>query len=79
MNNFEFYKNLQFNLIKQKNLRKAKLILPNEKIPTNTIKTFDLGNRKIRVKAWKSGHTDNDLSIYDEKTKFFWSEIIFVD
>ena len=79
INNFEFYKNLQFNLIKQKNLRKAKLILPNEKIPTNTTKTFDLGKRKIKVKAWKSGHTDNDLSIYDEKTKFFWSEIIFIN
>ena len=25
------------------------------------------------------GHTDNDLSVYDENSKIFWSENIFVD
>jgi len=77
--NFEFYKNLQFNLIKQENIKKARLILPNQKVKIGKIKTINIGNREIEIKAWKSGHTDNDLSIYDKKTRFFWSENIFVE
>tara|TARA_B100000287_G_scaffold240102_1_gene225692 strand:- start:145 stop:1104 length:960 start_codon:yes stop_codon:yes gene_type:complete len=77
--NFEFYKNLQFNLIKQESIKKARLILPNQKVKIGKTKTINIGNREIEIKAWKSGHTDNDLSIYDKKTKFFWSENIFIE
>ena len=77
--NFEFYKNLQFNLIRQDSIKKTKLIVPNQTVEIGKIKTIDIGNRKIEIKAWKSGHTDNDLSIYDKKTRFFWSENIFVE
>ena len=78
INNFEFYKNLQFNLIKQESIKQAKLIVPNQTVKVGSIETIDLGNREIEIQAWKSGHTDNDLSIYDKKTKFFWSENIFI-
>ncbi len=77
--NFEFYRNLQFALIKENNIKEAKLILPDIHIKTGETMRVNLGDREIILKAWKSGHTDNDLSIYDEKTKFFWSENIFVD
>jgi len=77
--NFEFYKNLQFNLIKQESIKKARLILPNQKVRIGKTKTINIGNREIEIKAWKSGHTDNDLSIYDKKTRFFWSENIFIE
>ncbi len=77
--NFEFYKNLQFNLIKQESIKKAKLIVPNQIVKVGKTKTINIGNREIEIKAWKSGHTDNDLSIYDKKTRFFWSENIFVE
>ncbi|MAI60239.1 MAG: hypothetical protein CMM92_04390 [Rickettsiales bacterium] len=78
INNFEFYKNLQFNLIKQESIKQAKLIVPNKTVKVGSIETIDIGNREIEIQAWKSGHTDNDLSIYDKKTKFFWSENIFI-
>jgi quinoprotein relay system zinc metallohydrolase 2 len=78
INNFEFYKNLQFNLIKKESIKQAKLIVPNQTVKVGSIETIDLGNREIEIQAWKSGHTDNDLSIYDKKTKFFWSENIFI-
>ena len=78
INNFEFYKNLQFNLIKQESIKQAKLIVPNQTVKVGSIETIDIGNREIEIQAWKSGHTDNDLSIYDKKTKFFWSENIFI-
>ena len=45
---------------------------------SNETKIIDLGERLVEIKAWKTGHTDNDLSIYDKKTKTFWSENIFV-
>ncbi len=76
--NFEFYKNLQFNLIKQKSIKQTKLVVPNKTVKVGKIETIDIGNREIEIRAWKSGHTDNDLSIYDKKTKFFWSENIFI-
>ena len=79
INNFEFYKNLQFNLIKQESIKQAKLIVPNQTVKVGSIETIDIGEREIEIKAWKSGHTDNDLSIYDKKTKFLWSENIFVE
>lgn len=44
----------------------------------NQILKIDLGEREIEIKSWNSGHTDNDLSVYDKKTKIFWSENIFV-
>ena len=76
--NFEFYKNLQFNLIKEESIKQTRLVVPNKTVKVKKIETIDIGNREIEIKAWNSGHTDNDLSIYDKKTKFFWSENIFV-
>ena len=40
---------------------------------------IDLGDRKVEIEAWPSGHTDNDLSIFDFQTKTFWSENLFID
>ena len=77
--NFEFYKNLQFNLIKKDSIKQTKLIVPNQIVEIGKIKTINIGNREIEIKAWKSGHTDNDLSIYDKKTRFLWSENIFIE
>jgi len=78
INNFEFYKNLQQSNIKSKSLKTAKLIEANVIVKTNKILKVDLGNRIIEIRAWESGHTDNDLSVYDTKTKIFWSENVFV-
>ena len=76
--NFEFYKNSQYSNIENESLKNLKLVKADLLIKTNTEKKIDLGERIIEVKAWKSGHTDNDLSVYDLKTKTFWSENVFV-
>jgi len=78
VNNFEFYKNSQFNTIKSKTLKKAKLVQANVFVKINETLEIDLGERIIEIRAWESGHTDNDLSVYDKKTKTFWSENVFV-
>jgi len=79
LSNFNFYKELQSNNIESEVLKNTKLIKANIKIKTENILAVDLGERVVEIKAWKSGHTDNDLSVYDLNTKTFWSENIFVD
>ncbi len=79
INNFEFYKALQFNLTKDASLKETKLILANKFVKKNETLKINLGDRNLTIKAWSSGHTDNDVSIYDENSKIFWSENIFVD
>jgi quinoprotein relay system zinc metallohydrolase 2 len=34
---------------------------------------LDLGKRRITLKAWKPAHTDNDLSVFDHKTRVFFT------
>lgn len=79
LSNFNFYKELQANNIENELLKDAKLVKANLIVKIDKNIEIDLGDRIVEIKAWKSGHTDNDLSVYDLKTKTFWSENIFVD
>ncbi len=78
LSNFNFYKNQQLSNIQDDSIQEAQLVKANVLIKTNKTKIIDLGERFVEIKAWETGHTDNDLSIYDKKTKTFWSENIFV-
>lgn len=53
--------------------------------PTLTVKTgqsiaLDLGGRTLTVTGWAKAHTDNDVTVLDEKTKTLWTgDLLFVD
>jgi quinoprotein relay system zinc metallohydrolase 2 len=44
--------------------------------PTKTISgvgTLDLGDRTLTLRTWKTAHTNNDLTVYDEKSGTLWT------
>ena len=48
--------------------------------PVTESMTLDLGNRPLRLAAWQSAHTNNDLTVYDEKTRTLWAaDLLFME
>ena len=42
--------------------------------------TLDLGDRTIRLRAWRPAHTDSDLTVHDDKTDTWWlADLLFVE
>jgi quinoprotein relay system zinc metallohydrolase 2 len=45
-----------------------------------TIARFDLGDRALELRAHKTAHTDNDLSVFDQHTATLWAaDLLFVE
>ena len=58
-------------------LTEKDIILPD--ISVNKQMILDLGGRKLIITAHPTAHTDNDLSVYDQKTGTMWlSDLLFI-
>jgi quinoprotein relay system zinc metallohydrolase 2 len=56
----------------------AELVAPTLAVERDA--TLDLGGRKLRLRAWPTAHTDNDLTVFDERTGTLWlSDLLFVE
>lgn len=59
-------------------LNPADLIPPDIEVKDNL--QLDLGGRVLKLTAHPTAHTDNDLSVYDEKTNTMWlSDLLFTE
>jgi quinoprotein relay system zinc metallohydrolase 2 len=54
------------------------LIAPGQTVVERS--ELDLGGRVLELRAWKTAHTDNDLTVYDRATGTLWlSDLLFAE
>jgi quinoprotein relay system zinc metallohydrolase 2 len=49
---------------------KSTLVPPDVMVASS--RSIDLGKRKLTLQAWPTSHTDNDLTVFDEKSGTLW-------
>ncbi len=58
-------------------IERVKIVVPTLLVDDRM--TLDLGNRPIELRAWKTSHTDNDLTIFDPKSGvLFTGDLVFL-
>ena len=56
----------------------ARMVPPT--VAVDGVMTLDLGNRPIELRSWPTSHTDNDLTVWDERSGTLWaSDLLFVN
>jgi quinoprotein relay system zinc metallohydrolase 2 len=53
--------------------RDARLVMPTRSVTIGQPFALDLGGRTLILRAWRTAHTDNDLTVYDERTGTLWA------
>lgn len=53
------------------------IVAPTQTL-TDTLE-LDLGGRKLALRAWRTAHTDNDVTVFDETSGTLWlSDLLFI-
>jgi len=59
-------------------LQEKHIIAPDKEVKKHLF--IDLGGRKLRLTAHPTAHTDNDLTVFDQKTNTLWmSDLLFIE
>jgi len=48
-------------------------VMPTRSVTPGEPFPLDLGGRTLILRAWRTAHTDNDLTVYDERTGTLWA------
>jgi len=48
-------------------------VMPTRNVSPGEPYSLDLGERTLILRAWRTAHTDNDLTVYDERTGTLWT------
>ncbi|MES9815370.1 MAG: MBL fold metallo-hydrolase [Candidatus Thiodiazotropha sp.] len=58
----------------------TQMVFPSQSVSVDQVKRLDLGGRSLHLHAYPTAHTNNDLSVYDDKTGTLWlSDLLFVE
>jgi len=49
------------------------LVMPTRSVTPDRPFSLDLGGRTLTLRAWRTAHTDNDLTVYDERSGTLWA------
>ena len=53
------------------------IVMPTRQVAT--VEEVDLGGRELSLRAWRTAHTDTDLTVYDRATRTLWlGDLLFV-
>lgn len=56
------------------------MVFPSQGVNIDQVRKLDLGDRSLYLHAYPTAHTNNDLSVYDDKTRTLWlSDLLFVE
>ncbi len=57
----------------------SEIVLPTRTVASSETIELDLGGRIVEIKAWPPAHTDDDLTVFDRRTKTLWlGDLLFV-
>lgn len=58
----------------------SEMVYPSKTVTLEQAVTLDLGGRELLLHAYPTGHTNNDITVYDSATETLWlSDLLFVE